>query len=59
MRYKEQTLNAIEKTDNLLKLIQAQINRGESRDTVLQTLERVKENLEEVRSLVNIEANEY
>lgn len=59
MRYKEQTLNNVEKVENLLKLLESQINRNERREEVLTTLENVKEKLENVKSLIEIESDSF
>lgn len=59
MRYKEQVLIKIERLENMLRNIQNQINKNETREAVLVALELVKERLEELRSQINIEQDDY
>lgn len=59
MRYKEQALNHVEKLENLLKQMEQQINRNETREVVLRTLETSKERLEQLRSQISVEPGDF
>jgi hypothetical protein len=58
MRYKEQSLNKIEQVSNRIKNIEFLILRGDQ-DGSLQALEDLKEKIEELRSMISIEHNEF
>lgn len=59
MRYKEQALDQTEKLENILRNIEGQINRNETREAVLETLQKAKDRLEQLRSQINIEPGDF
>lgn len=59
MRYKEQSINKIEQIENTIKLINAQINRNETRQTVQETIKILETKVDELRSLIQIEPGDF
>ena len=58
MRYKEQSLNKIEQVNNRIKNVEFLVSRGQQ-DQALQSLEELREKVEELRSMISIEHNEF
>jgi hypothetical protein len=58
MRYKEQSLNKIEQVNNRIKNVEFLVLRGQQNEAV-QAIEELKEKVEELRSLISIEHNEF
>jgi hypothetical protein len=58
MRYKEQSLNKIEQVNNRVKNIEFLVLRGQQNEAV-QAFEELKEKIEELRSLISIEHNDF
>lgn len=59
MRYKEQSLNNIERINNMLKNLEHNLNFNAPKQEVLNTLEQIKERLENLRSLISIEQDTF
>jgi hypothetical protein len=59
MRYKDQVLNKINQLENLNRTLDFQLSRGESSDSLLQTLSDMKEKIEDLRSTVSLEHDEF
>ena len=59
MRYKDQVLNKIDQLENLNRTLDFQLSRGESSDSLLQTLSDMKEKIEDLRSTVSLEHDEF
>ena len=59
MRYKEQSLNNIERINNMLKNLEHNINFNAPRNGTLETLELIRERLDNLRSLISIEQDTY
>lgn len=59
MRYKEQVMNQVEKAENLVRSIETLINRNETRETVLDALKILKERIEQIRSQVSVEPDDF
>jgi hypothetical protein len=59
MRYKDQILNKINQLENLNRTIDFQLSRGENLQAVLQTLADMKEKIEDLRSTVSLEHDEF
>jgi hypothetical protein len=59
MRYKDQVLNKINQLENLNRTLDFQLSRGESFDALLQTLSDMKEKIEDLRSTVSLEHDEF
>ena len=59
MRYKDQVLDIINQLTNIARTLDFQVSRLESQDSVLQTIQDLKEKIEEVQSLISIEHDEF
>ena len=59
MRYKDQTLDKINQLSNIARTLDFQVSRLESQDSILQTIQDLKEKIEEVQSLISIEHDEF
>jgi hypothetical protein len=59
MRYKDQVLNKINQLENLNRTLDFQLSRGEGFDALLQTLSDMKEKIEDLRSTVSLEHDEF
>jgi hypothetical protein len=59
MRYKEQVLNKINQLENLNRTLDFQLSRGESFQSIMQTLSDMKEKIEDLRSTVSLEHDEF
>jgi hypothetical protein len=58
MRYKEQALNKLEQVSNVVNTVEFLISRGDQ-DGSLESIEALKEKLEELRSIISIEHEEF
>ena len=59
MRYKDQVLNKINQLENLNRTIDFQLSRGENLQEIMQTLSDMKEKIEDLRSTVSLEHDEF
>ena len=59
MRYKDQVLDRVNQLTNIARTLDFQVSRLESQDSVLQTIQDLKEKIEEVQSLISIEHDEF
>ena len=59
MRYKDQALDKINQLSNITRTLDFQVSRLESQDSILQTIQDLKEKIEEVQSLISIEHDEF
>jgi hypothetical protein len=59
MRYKDQILNKINQLENLNRTLDFQLSRGEGFNELMQTLADMKEKIEELRSTVSLEHDEF
>jgi hypothetical protein len=59
MRYKDQVLNKINQLENLNRTLDFQLSRGESLNELMQTLSDMKEKIEDLRSTVSLEHDEF
>jgi hypothetical protein len=59
MRYKNQVLDKINQLENFNRTLDFQLSRGESFDSLLQTLSDMKEKIEDLRSTVSLEHDEF
>ena len=58
MRYKEQALNKVEQVSNGINNVEFLVSRGDQ-DGSLKALETLKEKLDELRSIISIEHDEF
>jgi hypothetical protein len=59
MRYKDQVLNKINQLENFNRTLDFQLSRGENIQEVMQTLSDMKEKIEDLRSTVSLEHDEF
>ena len=59
MRYKDQALDKVNQLDNIARTLNFQVSRLESQDTLLQTIQDLKEKIDELQSMISIEHYEF
>jgi predicted RNA-binding protein with EMAP domain len=59
MRYKEKATEKINALGSTLQKLQFQVNRGMTQDEVLETVETLKERLNDLQDLINVEDDEW
>jgi hypothetical protein len=59
MRYKNNVLEKLGQIDVLANRLNVQVNRGGTQDQVLESIEMLKEAIENARSMVSIEADDF
>ena len=59
MRYKNNVLEKLGQIDTIANRIHVQINRGGTQEQVLESIEMLKEAIENTRSMVSIEADDF
>jgi len=59
MRYKDQVLDKINQLENLNRTLDFQLSRGEGFNELMQTLADMKESIEDLRSTVSLEHDEF
>ena len=59
MRYKNNVLDKLGQIDTIANRIHVQINRGGTQDQVLESIEMLKEAIENTRSMISIEADDF
>ena len=59
MRYKNNVLEKLNQTDNLVNRLTVQVNRNTNREEILETLTMLKGQIESTREMVSIESDEF
>jgi histone acetyltransferase (RNA polymerase elongator complex component) len=59
MRYKNNVLEKLGQIDTIANRIHVQINRGGTQEQVLESIEMLKEAIENTRSMVSIEGDDF
>jgi hypothetical protein len=59
MRYKNNILDRLNQIDTIANRINVQVNRGGTQDQVLESIEMLKEAIENTRSIISIEADDF
>ena len=59
MRYKNNVLDKLNQIDTIDNRINVQINRGGTQEQVIESIEMLKEAIENARSMVSIEADDF
>jgi hypothetical protein len=59
MRYKSQVVTKINNLEMMLRTLDFLVSRAESQDSILQYISEVKEKIEELRSMISIEHDEF
>jgi DNA-binding transcriptional regulator YiaG len=59
MRYKNNVIDKLAQLDATANRIQFQVNRSVDQDQTLESIELLKEQIEKVREIVSLEADEF
>ena len=59
MRYKNNVLEKLGQIETIASRLQVQVNRGGTQDQVLESIEMLKESIENARSMISIEADDF
>jgi hypothetical protein len=59
MRYKNNVLDKLTQVETVVSRVQLQVNRGMNQDDILASLELLKESIENVRGMVNVEPDDF
>ena len=59
MRYKDQALNKVNQLSNIARTLDFQVSRLESQDSILQTIQDLREKIEELQSMISIEHDDF
>ena len=59
MRYKNNVLDKLSKIDNITNHLNIQVNRGGTQEQVLESIEMLKEAIEQTREMISIEHDEF
>lgn len=59
MRYKDQALDKVNQLNNIARTLDFQVSRLESQQALLQTIQGLKEKIEELNDLISIEHDEF
>jgi predicted Zn-ribbon and HTH transcriptional regulator len=59
MRYKNNVLDKLTQVDTVVNRIQVQVNRGVKQDDILDSLEKLKEAIENVRGMISVEPDDF
>ena len=59
MRYKNNVLDKLSQIDTIASRLQIQVNRGGTQDQVLESIEMLKEAVENTREMVSIEGDDF
>ncbi len=58
-RYKEQMLNKVAQLDNMMRTLDFMVSRGESQDMIKEYITETKEKIDELRSLISLEHDDF
>ncbi len=59
MRYKEQAMNKVGQLENMMRTLDFLVSRSQPQDEILQYISEVKEKVEDLRSILSIEHNDF
>jgi DNA-binding transcriptional regulator YiaG len=59
MKYKNNVLDKLTQLESIVTKVQFQINRGVEQDTVLESIEDLKEQIEKTREIVSLEQDDF
>jgi hypothetical protein len=59
MRYKNNVLDKLTQLEAIVTKVQFQVNRGVQQDTILDSIEDLKEQIEKTREMVSLEPDEF
>jgi hypothetical protein len=59
MKYKNNVLEKLTQIESVVTKVQFQINRGVDQDTILESIENLKEQIEKTREIVSLEQDDF
>lgn len=59
MRYKNNVLDKLTQLEASVNKVQFQVNRGVDQDTILESINEVKEQIEKTREMVSLEGDDF
>lgn len=59
MQYKNNVLDKLTQTDNIIMRLQLQVNRGMSQNEILETIESLKDSVEGIRDMISVESDDF
>ena len=59
MRYKNNVLDKLTQLEALVTKVQFQVNRGVQQDTILESIEDLKEQIEKTREMISLEQDDF
>jgi hypothetical protein len=59
MRYKNNVLDKLQVTDTAVNRIKIQVNRNVSQDEILESIDALKETLEQIREIISVEPDDF
>jgi len=59
MRYKDNVLDKLNQIDIIANRINVQVNRGGTQDQVIESIEMLKEAIENTRSIISVESDDF
>jgi len=59
MKYKNNVLDKLTQLESTITKVQFQVNRGIDQDTILESIEDLKEQIEKTREMVSLEQDDF
>ena len=59
MNYYEEDLDKLQVTDTAVNRIKIQVNRNVSQDEILESIDALKETLEQIREIISVEPDDF
>jgi len=59
MRYKNNVLDRLNQTEIAVNRVTLEVNRNMTRDQILESIEKVKENLEGIREMISVQPDDF
>jgi hypothetical protein len=59
MKFKNNTLDKLNQLDATANRIKIQVNRGMDQDSILESIDNLKEQIEKVREIVSLEQDDF
>jgi DNA-binding transcriptional regulator YiaG len=59
MKYKNNVLDKLTQIESVVTKVQFQVNRGVDQDTILESIENLKEQIEKTREMVSLEQDDF
>ena len=59
MKYKKNVLDKLTQIESVVTKVQFQVNRGVEQDTILESIEDLKEQIEKTREMISLEADDF